>query len=181
MLRVSGLNMVTLFEGEEHARLYIRYRPEYPVEMYNRILEYLNNCGQTKRRTLAVDAGCGSGQNTRVLATYFDKVIGVDTSEAQIKEAQKSFSDLANVNFRVGSADNLNGVATDGIVDLVTAATALHWFDMDAFFGECLRVLKPGGVLAAFSYANAVFSDPRTQHVYNQVPARIQNILPVAK
>ena len=31
-------------------------------------------------------------------------------------------------------------------------AQALHWFDRAAFFAECARVLKPGGVLVAWGY-----------------------------
>ena len=36
--------------------------------------------------------------------------------------------------------------------DLVTVAQALHWFDIQAFFSEVKRVLKNGGVLAAWTY-----------------------------
>jgi SAM-dependent methyltransferase len=31
-------------------------------------------------------------------------------------------------------------------------AQALHWFDLDRFYGEARRVLKPDGVLAASAY-----------------------------
>jgi SAM-dependent methyltransferase len=40
----------------------------------------------------------------------------------------------------------------DGSVDLVTVAQALHWFEHDAFFGEVRRVLRPGGMVAVWSY-----------------------------
>ena len=38
------------------------------------------------------------------------------------------------------------------MVDLITVAQALHWFDIDRFFAEACHVLKPGGVLAIWSY-----------------------------
>ncbi|HEV8694968.1 MAG TPA: class I SAM-dependent methyltransferase [Lysobacter sp.] len=44
----------------------------------------------------------------------------------------------------------------DASVQLVAVAQALHWFDRDAFFAECNRVLMPGGVLAAWGYADFV-------------------------
>jgi SAM-dependent methyltransferase len=37
-------------------------------------------------------------------------------------------------------------------VDLVAVAQALHWFDLDSFYGEVQRVLKPSGVLAVWTY-----------------------------
>ena len=39
-----------------------------------------------------------------------------------------------------------------GAIDLVTAAQALHWFDVARFFAEAGRVLAPGGVLAVWTY-----------------------------
>ena len=36
--------------------------------------------------------------------------------------------------------------------DAVCVAQALHWFDQDAFHAEVHRVLKPGGVFAAWGY-----------------------------
>lgn len=39
---------------------------------------------------LGVDVGCGSGQNTLLLAKYFEKVVGTDVSEAQIEEAKRA-------------------------------------------------------------------------------------------
>ncbi len=41
----------------------------------------------------------------------------------------------------------------DASVDLISVAQALHWFDLDTFFRETDRVLKPGGILAALTYA----------------------------
>lgn len=44
-----------------------------------------------------------------------------------------------------------SGQANDSI-DLITVAQALHWFDVERFFAEVCRVLRPGGVLAIWSY-----------------------------
>lgn len=37
-------------------------------------------------------------------------------------------------------------------VDLVTAAAALHWFDAEGFYAEVRRVVRPGGVVAVWTY-----------------------------
>lgn len=44
-------------------------------------------------------------------------------------------------------------VGEEGSVDLVTVATAVHWFDLESFYSQVKRVLrKPGGVIAVWSY-----------------------------
>lgn len=48
--------------------------------------------------------------------------------------------------------------------DLVLAAQALHWFDLDAFYREVRRVLRPGGLLAATGYG-WFYVDPVTDEI----------------
>ena len=38
-------------------------------------------------------------------------------------------------------------------MDLVTVAQSLHWFDRPLFYAEAERVLRPGGLLAVWTYA----------------------------
>lgn len=156
-----------MFDGTEHVRLYVRYRPEYPAEMYDRIYGYL---GSDRPWRLAVDVGCGSGQNARALVSKFETVIGVDTSEAQIAEARRYCEDFSNLNFHCASASCLDEFLEDGSVDLITAAAALHWFDYMAFFRQCSKLLRPGGVLAAFCYAMPLcFDNPLASEAFLQV------------
>ena len=44
-----------------------------------------------------------------------------------------------------------SGLADDSC-DLITIAQALHWFCHDSFYTEVRRVLKPGGIIAAWTY-----------------------------
>src|SRR5262245_62235193 len=41
-----------------------------------------------------------------------------------------------------------------GTADLVTVAQAAHWFDWPRFVAETGRVLRPGGVLAFWTYGS---------------------------
>ncbi|KAJ1187703.1 hypothetical protein NDU88_004477 [Pleurodeles waltl] len=131
-------------KSEEHAHLYRKFRfapsPEIPEMVYNYLKE--------KRQppfALVADVGCGSGQSTRGLAPYFEKVIGVDVSEAQISEAKQNTLD-SNISYCISTADQLP--FEDGSVDLVTSTTAVHWFNFEKFMKEADRVLKPNGCLA---------------------------------
>lgn len=47
----------------------------------------------------------------------------------------------------------------DGSASLVTAAQALHWFELEKFYSEAFRVLAPGGVLACWGYATNILHD----------------------
>ncbi|XP_038646197.1 putative methyltransferase DDB_G0268948 [Scyliorhinus canicula] len=137
-----------LFEEKDHAAMYQKYRLPSANEVHKVIFNYLKK-KKGKPFTLAVDIGCGSGQSTRGLASYFDKVVGIDVSEAQIEEAKK-VDGPDNVSYRLGLAENLE--FEDGSVDLVTSGTAVHWFKMEKFMKEAERVLKPKGCVALYGY-----------------------------
>lgn len=119
---------------------YANARPEYPDALYAWIASI------APARDCAWDAGCGSGQASRGLATQFDRVVATDPSAAQVAQA----SGPANIAFSVGAGERSHLAGAS--VDAVCVAQALHWFDRDAFFVECARVLRPGGVLVAWGY-----------------------------
>lgn len=95
---------------------------------------------------LAWDCATGNGQAARSLVLFFDNILATDASREQIAAAEQH----PKVEYRVAPAEN-SGLDADS-VDLITVAQALHWFDIAGFFAEARRVLKPGGVLAVWSY-----------------------------
>ncbi|XP_067404798.1 putative methyltransferase DDB_G0268948 [Emydura macquarii macquarii] len=140
---------VHLFEARDHAVSYQKYRFSPPEKLQSVIFSYVEEKRVDPIR-LVVDVGCGSGQSTRVLAAHFEKVIGTDISEAQIEAARQAAS-LPNVSYHVCPAEDLP--FEDGSVDLITAFTAAHWFDMPKFMKEVDRVLKPHGCVALSTYS----------------------------
>ncbi|KAJ1132219.1 hypothetical protein NDU88_010546 [Pleurodeles waltl] len=134
------------FETKEHASLYQKCMIRAPKELISLILSYLET-KKGKPFELAVDVGCGTGSSTRVLASHFQKVVGMDISEAQIQEAQH-VGFPPNVSYVVAPAEKIP--FEDGSVDLITASVAAHWFEVDEFLREVNRVLKPNGCLALY-------------------------------
>ncbi len=123
---------------------YASARPEYPDALYAWIASI------APAHALAWEAGCGSGQATRGLAAHFARVFATDPSAAQIAQARGP----ANVAFAVEPGERCS--LPDASCDAICVAQALHWFDRGAFFAECARVLKPGGVLVAWGYQDLV-------------------------
>lgn len=122
------------------AAVYAEARPHYPEELFAWL------AGQCEQHELAWDCATGNGQAATSLVHYFDDVIATDASEAQIKNAIPH----ARIAYRVAKAED-SGLLNNSI-DIITVATALHWFDFEAFYAEAKRVLKPGGLLACWTY-----------------------------
>jgi ubiquinone/menaquinone biosynthesis C-methylase UbiE len=111
---------------------------------------------------LAWDCATGSGQAAVALAARFDRVLGTDASAAQIAAAQMH----PRVEYRVAPAE-ASGLP-DASADLVTVAQALHWLDRPAFYAEARRVLRAGGLVAAWTYGASVFDDPRADAAHRR-------------
>ena len=119
---------------------YSRYRPGYPAGL----VEWVANLPAGRR--LALDCATGNGQAALALAPYYDTVLALDGSLAQLGRATAH----PRVAYVAALAERLP--VADRSVDLVVAAQAAHWFDFGRFHAECARVLAPGGAVAAWTY-----------------------------
>ena len=126
---------------------YAHYRPHYPASL----VDYLASLVKVPGSVL--DVGCGSGQLTKLLATRFDDVIGVDPSADQIAHAEGS----ENIRYLCQAAENLD--IPQHSVALITVAQAAHWFDLPKFYAAVRRVAKAGAVLALISYGVLRFDE----------------------
>lgn len=141
------------------AGAYADFRPTYPSALFDWL------ASQAPGRARAWDCACGSGQASVDLADRFDQVWATDASLAQLADARPH----PRVDYRKAPAEACG--LPDASVDLITVAQALHWFDRPRFYAEARRVLKPGGVLAVWTYGVQRLDDPAVntlvQHFYH--------------
>lgn len=121
---------------------YDRYRPRPPAAL----LDLLCLLAGVDRPRLVVDLGSGTGLSTRAWAGRAKRVVGVEPH-----------ADMRAVAEARGGADYVEGNSgatglPDGCADLVTCSQSLHWMEPEPTFAEAARILRPGGVFAAYDY-----------------------------
>jgi SAM-dependent methyltransferase len=122
------------------AQVYALRRPVYPDALFEAL------AALTPHHALAWDCGTGSGQAARTLARFFERVFASDASREQIAYGFPH----ERVHYAIARAER--APLRSGAADFVGVAAAVHWFELDAFYAEALRVLRPGGALAVWTY-----------------------------
>jgi trans-aconitate 2-methyltransferase len=96
---------------------------------------------------VVLDAGCGSGKVTLVLAERVPngRVYAVDAAPSMVEYARQALGDRATV-----SCQDLAQLDLPEPVDLVFSNATFHWIpDHDALFAALYRNMKPGARLLA--------------------------------
>lgn len=120
--------------------LYAKYRPSLPIELFDYLLELV------PARERAWDCATGNGQSAYIMSKYFKEVQASDISQQQLDNAAIE----KNITYSKQPAETTN--FQDNYFDLIMVSQALHWFQLDKFFKEAKRVLKPNGILATIGY-----------------------------
>ncbi len=117
----------------ERSDQYRDARPTYPPGLIAALADL------SPGRDRAWDCGTGNGQAAVALAEHFHSVFASDASPQQISQAAQA----DRVTYAVEAAEDVS--LPDRSVDLVLVAQAMHWFDLDRFYVQVRRVLRPGG------------------------------------
>ena len=93
-----------------------------------------------------LDLGCGSGWLVRRLAARVPNgsVMGIDVSDEMIRRAQAASAGLPNVQFELGTAEQIPAPA-DSFTNVLSVESAYYWHDPARGMGEIFRVLASGG------------------------------------
>jgi ubiquinone/menaquinone biosynthesis C-methylase UbiE len=125
---------------------------------------------QVERPALVVDLGSGTGLSTRVWADRADEVVGVEAS-SEMRERAERATEAENVRF-VQAYAQATGLP-DGAADLITCSQAFHWMEPKPTLAEAARILRPGGVFAAYDYDWPPIVHPEVEAAFEEMLRRV--------
>lgn len=158
----------------DRAADYVKYRPSYPAEAIDAILQ-----GVGDGPVIAADIGAGTGISARLLAERGVRVIAIEPN-AGMREAGSQYVSQhhgGGVEWRDGTAEATG--LDDASVDLVLCAQSYHWFEPVAACREFGRVLRPGGRLALM-WNDADEREPVSKGYYDLVRAASEGVGPTS-
>ena len=161
---------VSRFTG--FAAEYDAARPAPPAELVQVIMQW---SGATAPDV--VDIGAGTGLSTVLWAGHAATVTAIEPSADMRAVAISRVAEMRaageTTEFTVTDATAEHTGLPAGCADIVTASQAMHWFDADRALPEIARVLRPGGVLAAYDCDWPPCIDWETDAAYTAAAQRI--------
>jgi SAM-dependent methyltransferase len=118
---------------------YVKYRPSYPKE----IISFLESSIQFNNKIIVADIGAGTGILSQLFLENGNTVFGVEPNEPMRNKAEELLKNYASFKSIDGTAEQTN--LENKSIDLITAAQAFHWFNIDKTKAEFKRILKPNG------------------------------------
>lgn len=131
------------FSSRDAARLYAAGRPFYHPIIADHLRNFLPPDFKAVR---ALDVACGTGLSTRILLEFAEEVVGCDASAAMLELA---FMD-DRIRYVRAPAEALP--FPDGVFDLLTLGSSLHWLDRPTALAEITRVLSLNGKLVIYDH-----------------------------
>lgn len=131
------------------ASSYNRLRPAPPPVLVDLLTQLIG----TPQPALVVDLGSGTGLSAAIWGGRAERVIGIEPNADMRKEAIHNLEgqpDAARIEYREGLAQQID--LPEACADIVTAAQAFHWMEPTATLAEVVRILRPGGLFAAYDY-----------------------------
>lgn len=115
-----------------------------------------------------LEVGCGPGLGLGWLASQAKRVIGGDITKDSVNLARKHYASRVEIAWM----DAHTLPFDENSLDVVVCLAAIIYLDLPAFFDECFRVLRPGGMLIINTPNKDIpgFRPSQLSHKYYSVP-----------
>lgn len=149
---------------------YDRYRPRPPAVL----TAILTQLAAVDRPDLVVDLGSGTGLSAEIWAGRASGVVGIEPNADMRRQAEHRLAGAADIRFQDGlsSATGL----PDGAADIVTCSQSLHWMEPEPTFREIARILRPGGVFAAYDCDWPATITPEAEDRFRAFMAHVERV-----
>jgi SAM-dependent methyltransferase len=156
------------------ADTYDRARPRTPGELIDLVTQW----GGVAEPDV-IDLGAGTGLSTVAWSGRAQHVLAVEPSADMRAVAKQRMAELPDkANFKAIDATAEATGLPDECVDVITASQAMHWFEPATVLPEIARLLRPGGVFAAFDVDWPPAIDAQLDAAYEAVDQRIREVAP---
>ncbi len=136
-----------------------RFTPECVREIWYEHFHRYAFAAPVARGRRVLDAACGEGYGSALLAAKAESVLGVDISAAAVSHARARYAHMSNLRFECHDATALDTLP-DASFDLIASFETLeHVEAQDRMLAGFRRLLAPGGVLLVSSPDKAQYSD----------------------
>jgi SAM-dependent methyltransferase len=162
----AGYRIWSSYTTEGFGAAYHDTRPSPPEALFR----LLCRLARVERPRLVVDVGSGTGLSTRAWADLADEVVGVEPNE-EMRTTAIADTTSSNVRYAEGYSDAID--LPEDAADIVTYAQSLHWMDPQPTFAEAARVLRRGGVFAAYDYELPPAVDPDVDAAFEYFLLRV--------
>ena len=145
---------------KDTAHYYAEYRPRYPDELLDAVLELVPG----GRGDLLVDWGCGTGEVAIPLSRSFERVTAVDADPDMVAVARRKAAEagIANVEWITGKAEDVP--LEPESCDLITSGSAFHWMARESLSARAYEALRRGRGLVLIGGGSSVWDDNAEWH-----------------
>jgi SAM-dependent methyltransferase len=136
------------------ADAYQTFRPDYPPEIFRRILAWIpadeprqkSRDAQTERYC-AIDLGAGTGKASRELAKSCREVIAIEPDPLMVEKLREAAPGATIIQITAAEYEREPSSA-----DLINFAQSLHWMDIPRVLEKGIGWLRNGGILAVYGF-----------------------------
>ena len=111
-----------------------------------------------------LDAACGEGYGSALMARAGARVLGVDISDETVAHARQRYADLSALRFEQADVTALDHLPDAGFDVIVSFETLEHVEAQERMLAGFRRLLAPGGLLLISSPDKRTYSDLRNYH-----------------